>query len=179
MRLDQHPFLIQVYGADAVFKFQGWRAGQLAQGERRVTETSSHHLPTYWGLVHLSYRDILWNTKKLSTSCAVFLAVYDISFFQPAQNFWVVLFYIHGVFFNCPPPPWKCLDWPPLNLLSMRITLRSSRLFSIMGGGQSGTLTFFRNRLLTGQHLTKSRGGQLNKTPCIYRVFLLTGPPLN
>merc|ERR1711972_35490 len=33
-----------VAGADAVFKFQGWRAGQLAQGERRVTETSSHHL---------------------------------------------------------------------------------------------------------------------------------------
>merc|ERR1712037_288070 len=36
-----------VYGTDAVFKFQGWRAGQLAQGERRVTETSAHHLPTY------------------------------------------------------------------------------------------------------------------------------------
>ena len=77
MWLDQHPSLIQVYGADAVFKFQGWRAGQLAQGERRVTETSSHHLPTYWGFVHLSYRDILWNTKKLSTCCAVFLAVQD------------------------------------------------------------------------------------------------------
>ena len=36
-----------------------------------------------------------------------------------------------------------------------------------MGGGQSGTLTFFRNQLLTGQHLANSRGGQLKKTPCI------------
>ena len=139
MRLDQHPSLIQVYGADAVFKFQGWRAGQLAQGERRVTETSSHHLPTYWGLVHLSYRDILWNTKKLSTSCAVFLAVYDISFFQPAQNFWVVLFYIHGVFFNCPPPlkmPWLA---PPKSFkYENHIEVLRHLDFFRSCGGQSG-----------------------------------------
>ena len=34
-----------VYGLDAVLKFRGWRAGQLAQGERKVTQTvtSSHH----------------------------------------------------------------------------------------------------------------------------------------
>ena len=38
---------LQVYGTDAFFKFRGWRAGQLAQGERRITETSAHHLPTY------------------------------------------------------------------------------------------------------------------------------------
>ena len=38
-----------------------------------------------------------------------------------------------------------------------------------MGGGQSGTLTLFRNRLLTGQHLANSRGGQLKKTPCTSR----------
>ena len=33
-----------VYGVDAVLKFRGWRAGQLAQGERKVTQTvtSSH-----------------------------------------------------------------------------------------------------------------------------------------
>ena len=36
-----------------------------------------------------------------------------------------------------------------------------------MGGGQSGTLTLFQSRLLTGQHLANSRGGQLKKTPCI------------
>ena len=28
-----------VYGLDAVLKFRGWRAGQLAQGERKVTQT--------------------------------------------------------------------------------------------------------------------------------------------
>ena len=33
------------------------------------------------------------------------------------------------------------------------------RLFSIMGGGQSGSLTFFLNELLTGQHLANSGGG--------------------
>ena len=64
------------------------------------------------------------------------------------------------------------LNWPPLK---MRITLRSQtlRLFSIMGGGQSGTLTLFRNRLLTGQHLANSRGGQLKKNTlylCTYDV---------
>ena len=34
-----------VYGLDAVLKFRGWRAGQLAQGERKVTQTvtNSHH----------------------------------------------------------------------------------------------------------------------------------------
>ena len=26
-----------VYGVDAGFKFKGWRAGELAQGERKVT----------------------------------------------------------------------------------------------------------------------------------------------
>ena len=41
------------------------------------------------------------------------------------------------------------------------------RLFFNHRGGQSGTLTFFRNRLLTGQHLANSGGGELKKTPCI------------
>merc|ERR1712226_536362 len=36
-----------VYAVDSFFKFRGWRKGQLAQGERKVTETQSHHLPTY------------------------------------------------------------------------------------------------------------------------------------
>jgi len=30
-----------IYGADAFFKFRGWRAGQLAQGERKVTSTTT------------------------------------------------------------------------------------------------------------------------------------------
>lgn len=29
-----------VYGVDAFFKFRGWRAGQLAQGERKVIQTA-------------------------------------------------------------------------------------------------------------------------------------------
>ena len=34
-----------VYGADAFFKFRGWRAGQLAQGERKVVHTPAADLP--------------------------------------------------------------------------------------------------------------------------------------
>ena len=44
--------------------------------------------------------------------------------------------------------------------------LRHLDFFRSWGGGQSGTLTFFRNRLLTGQHSANSRGGQLKKSPC-------------
>ena len=39
-----------------------------------------------------------------------------------------------------------------------------------MGGGQSGTLTFFRNRLLTSQHLANSRGGQLKKNTLYFSL---------
>jgi len=31
-----------VYGYDSFLKFKGWRAGQLAQGERKITQTTSH-----------------------------------------------------------------------------------------------------------------------------------------
>lgn len=34
-----------VYGVDAFFKFRGWRAGQLAQGERKVTRTTEPAAP--------------------------------------------------------------------------------------------------------------------------------------
>ena len=34
-------------GGDAFLKFRGWREGRLAQGERRVTSTSSNHQTTY------------------------------------------------------------------------------------------------------------------------------------
>ena len=47
---------------------------------------------------------------------------------------------------------------------SLRQTLRR---FPIRGGGQSGTLMFFWNQLLTGQHLANSGGAQLKKTPCM------------
>jgi len=34
-----------IYGFDAIIKFRGWRSGQLAQGERKITQTvtNSHH----------------------------------------------------------------------------------------------------------------------------------------
>lgn len=32
-----------LYGIDAVIKFKGWRAGQLAQGERKVTQTVTNN----------------------------------------------------------------------------------------------------------------------------------------
>ena len=34
-------FAVGVYGYDTFLKFKGWRAGQLAQGERRVQQTQS------------------------------------------------------------------------------------------------------------------------------------------
>ena len=57
----------------------------------------------------------------------------------------------YRVIFLTGPPLKMSLDWPPpinpstgppLNLLRMRIT-KHLRLFSIIRGGQSGTLTFF------------------------------------
>ena len=51
-------------------------------------------------------------------------------------------------------------------------------------GAQSGTLTFFWNQLLTGQHLANSGWGQLTKTPCkidvsnIWRSLLICFPGL-
>ena len=48
---------------------------------------------------------------------------------------------------------------------SLRQTLRR---FPIIRGGQSGTLTYFWNQLLTGQHLANSGEAQLKKTPCMY-----------
>lgn len=38
-----------LYGFDSFLKFRGWRAGQLAQGERRVTQTvtNTEHTPTF------------------------------------------------------------------------------------------------------------------------------------
>ena len=51
------------------------------------------------------------------------------------------------------------------------------RLFFDHRGAQSRTLTFFRNRLLTGQHLANSGGGgAVKKTPCIIATPFDTVP---
>ena len=63
-------------------------------------------------------------------------------------------------------PPEKCLVWSPPKYFKYENhieVLRHLDFFRSWGGGQSGTLTLFRNRLLTGQHLANSRGGQLKK----------------
>ena len=41
-------------------------------------------------------------------------------------------------------------------------------------GGQSGTLIFFWNQLLTGQHLANSGEAQLKKPPCTIHVYRQT-----
>ena len=66
-------------------------------------------------------------------------------------------------------PPWKCLltgspqiclDWHPLNCLSIGITfiLPDTSTFFYHGRCQSGTLTFVWNRLLNGQRWANSGG---------------------
>ena len=62
------------------------------------------------------------------------------------------------------PLPHKSLDWPP-SKSSKYENHQALRLFSIIRGGQSGTLTFFRNLLLIGQHLANSGEAQLKKHP--------------
>ena len=73
------------------------------------------------------------------------------------------------VFLTGPPlkmsllaPPINPSTGPPLNLLSMRIT-KHLDFFRSLGGGQSGTLTFFWNQLLTGQHLANFGAGAVKK----------------
>ena len=60
-----------------------------------------------------------------------------------------------------------------LESYSLRQTLRR---FPIIRGGQSGTLTFFWNQLLTGQHLANSGEGQLKKSPCILHLVYFSVP---
>ena len=60
-----------------------------------------------------------------------------------------------------------------LESYSLRQTLRR---FPIIGGGQSGTLTFFWNQLLTGQHLANSGEGQLKKNTLYFSFTRLTLP---
>ena len=89
------------------------------------------------------------------------------------------LYHIQGVFFNWSPPknvsrlapPKNASTGPPLNLVRMRITLRSSdtQIFYDHRGGP--VWDWSGNRLLTGQHLANSRGGQLKKTPLYGNVY--------
>ena len=86
------------------------------------------------------------------------------------QSSWVLrsFYIIQGVFFNWPPPK-SASTGSPLNLVSMRITLRSSdtKIFYDHRGGQSGTLTFFRNWLLTGQHLANKKKTKKHPVSCM------------
>ena len=85
---------------------------------------------------------------------------------------------IQGDFFNWASPenvsrlapPRNPSTGPPLNLLSMRIT-KHLDFFSIIRGGQSGTLPFFLNWLLTGQHLANSREAQLKKSVRLITLY--------
>ena len=69
-------------------------------------------------------------------------------------------------------PPKNASTGPPYfeNVLSNageRGDIPKTLTFSIPMGGQSGTLTFFLNQLLTGQHLANSGEAQLKISPCI------------
>ena len=95
-----------------------------------------------------------------------------------------------GWFFLTGPPLKMSLDWPPpkmpwqappcfgkvLSMAAEKGEIPNTLTFSIPMGGQSGTLMFFWNQLLTGQHLANSRGGQLKKTPCIKKHLELHVP---
>ena len=70
-------------------------------------------------------------------------------------------------------PPINPSTGPPLNLLRMRIT-KHLRLFSIIRGGQSGTLTFFLKSVTYWPTLSKFRGGPVKKTPCILLKYIFT-----
>ena len=78
------------------------------------------------------------------------------------------------------------LDWPPqkmprlappcfgkvLSMAAEKGEIPNTLTFSIPMGGQSGTLMFFWNQLLTGQHLANSGGGPVKKIT----LYVLTVP---
>ena len=73
-------------------------------------------------------------------------------------------------------------DWPSLLWKSSkygdweRRDILNTLTFSIPRGGQSGTLTFFWNQLLTGQHLANSGEAQLKNHP--YMFFYIDDLPI-
>ena len=99
--------------------------GKLAHGKQSLSLTDVE-----WGVKVFGKFSLLGPKAK---SVQQMITMYKVFFKLPPENV-----------SRLPPPPKKCLDWPPLNLVSMRITFRSSdtRTFSDHGGGQSGILTF-------------------------------------
>ena len=94
---------------------------------------------------------------------------------------------IQGDFFNWASPenvsrlapPKNASTGPPyfekvLSNAGERGDIPNTLTFPIPMGGQSGTLTFFLNQLLTGQHLANSGEAQLKKSPCIMHKNLLS-----
>ena len=91
-----------------------------------------------------------------------------------------ILLCIYRVIFLTGPPLKMSLDWPPpkmprlappcfgkvLSMAAEKGEIPNTLTFSIPMGGQSGTLMFFWNQLLTGQHLANSGEAQLKKPPC-------------
>ena len=87
----------------------------------------------------------------------------------------------YKVFFLTGPPLKMSLHWPPpkmprlappcfgkvLSMTAEKGEIPNTLTFSIPMGGQSGTLMFFLNQLLTGQHLANSGEAQLKKHPVI------------
>ena len=92
----------------------------------------------------------------------------------------IKMIFIQGVFFNWASPenvsrlaPPKKTPWlaPPhfekvLSMAAERGEIPNTLTFLMPRGGQSGTLTFFWNQSLTGQHLANSGEAQLKKSPC-------------
>ena len=105
---------------------------------------------------------------------------------QPTQNFCrnseflSFFFRSTGCFFNWASPenvsrlapPHKSLDWPPSK--SSKYENHSAlRLFLIIRGGQSGTLTFFFKSVTYRPTLSKFRGGPVKKTTLYMYVHCL------
>ena len=111
--------------------------------------------------------------RKISTSLA---ATADRSFCD-----------IQGDFFNWASPENISRLAPPKNALTGPSPPHFEKVLSMAAergeilntflipreGGQSGTLSFFRNQSLTGQHLANSGEAQLKKSPCMIVVVAI------
>ena len=90
------------------------------------------------------------------------------------------VFRTYRVFFLTGPPQKMPRLAPPcfgkvLSMAAEKGEILNTLTFSIPMGGQSGTLMFFWNQLLTGQHLANSGEAQLKKTPCISSSYISSG----
>ena len=89
--------------------------------------------------------------------------------FLPLFLFCKWIFHIQGDFFYWASPHFEKV----LSMAAERGEIPNSLTFLIPRGGQSGTLTFFWNKSLTGQHLANSGEAQLKKSLCISRISLI------